>query len=275
MGVKGLMGFFSSVDWGPPATTYTVLYIDVMCLLHGALTPAFCRSANPEVSNAPAEPKAKSRPYANRGKAKATPPRPASLPSAAAALPAAAVEEYVRLVLCFLNSIVNHASPSTHLFVAFDGASMAKVPEKFRRRQRYKGAERAWRVALTPGTPLLDTLAEAVAAWAERYGAERSVACTVSGPWQPEEADLKLLRHAVGFAAAHPGADMAVVSTDSDVFLLGLASLLPRLHFLFAEVKPSTATVRLRALSIDALVRTAVLPLQTAADPTATAEGAA
>jgi len=256
MGVKGLVSWFHGVAIDS-LTPCDALYIDVMALLHAALTPAFLsqlQTVPVDVAPPPATPKGPSYQRRNKRSARGTHTIPPPAAGSSAAPKDMGVDTYLRNVTTILERTLTLAPPSRLLYVAFDGASVAKVPEKRRRRLQYKGVGRWWRGALTPGTMILDEVAVHVQQWAQAYTAAQSIELFFSGPWSLEEAEVKIARH----LAAHPPSGVAaVVSTDSDIFLLGLVSQLESLYFFMVEVKPSTLEVSLKPFSIDRTVRAA------------------
>jgi hypothetical protein len=256
MGVKGLVSWFHGVAIDS-LTPCDALYIDVMALLHAALTPAFLsqlQTVPVDVAPPPATPKGPSYQRRNKRSARGTHTIPPPAAGSSAAPKDMGVDTYLRNVTTILERTLTLAPPSRLLYVAFDGASVAKVPEKRRRRLQYKGVGRWWRGALTPGTMILDEVAAHVQQWAHAYAAAQSIELFFSGPWSLEEAEVKIARH----LAAHPPSGVAaVVSTDSDIFLLGLVSQLESLYFFMVEVKPSTLEVSLKPFSIDRTVRAA------------------
>ena len=247
MGIKGLLSWFSAAAKTQTDRNYDVVYLDFMAICHLVLDPTFMSFVQQELHKTE---KAKARSQSAKGRggkggrrSEARPPLTKIEVAEQASHKDLCIGLYIKRLEALLDQIVGSIQPTKMIFIAMDGASVAKVPEKQRRRQKYSGLERVFRAALTPGTITLREIAGAAWDWATKYAKSVNIECILSDAAVEQEGEVKIFNHLIRCARAAPDATFAIVSNDSDVLLAGVASLARNVFLTTLEVRQQAVAV--------------------------------
>jgi len=145
-------------------------------------------------------------------------------------------EQAVAQLFYLLDGVLRVASPRKSLVLALDGAApLAKlVRQRERRDADYLKRDGAAQkgidsLLITPGTPLMDVVSEALVYYAwdrlQRRGSLENVTVFVSGVRRAGEGEIKLVQWLRELAPRRKRGTAALVSGDADVVLQSLASL--------------------------------------------------